>query len=611
MASMFIKQAPIEEKDRLAGLLNQEILSQVKKPGRYTDQELNAVHKDWAAASIKIALGYPDAYEIGMANLGLQIFYDIFNAQTDALAERFYAPWPDLAEKLRQHGLALFSLESWTPLKYFDLVCFTLPSELNFTNILEILDLSGIPIEAADRTLDHPIILGGGSVTANPEPIADFFDALVIGEGEEIILEILAALKKFKEKIGDPADLPRDKAASQKSRREFLKTLAQIPGVYVPAFYQVKYRADGLIEKIEVSAGVPARVIKRYIQDLDRVPLTVKPLVPYLEVIHQRVCLEIMRGCPHQCRFCQARVFSHPVRSRSLPPLYEAADACLKNTGYDEISLLSLSSTDHPKIETLIQILAQRYSAKRVSLALPSSRADSFSVALATSTQQVRQTGITLAPEVGSQRLRDIIGKDIKQEEIFEAVKTALAKGVGSLKLYFMVGLPGEIGTDLDALVEMVLDIHHLGGVSRGKRFGLTVNLSPFVPKPQTAFQWVEQQEPGLIQNKLTHLKKNLKRRGLNLRWGDPLLSHLEGILTRGDRRLGRVIKKAWQKGAKFEAWVEYFKWDIWQAALKEENLDIKFYTRQRGLDEILPWDHIDLGQSRDYLVKEYQKALA
>lgn len=583
-----------EARERLAKLLNEEILPQVLKPGRYTDRELNAVHKDWDQVRVRVALGYPDAYEIGMANLGIQIFYDILNGRDDVLAERFYAPWPDLAEKLRAHQLPLFSLESWTPLDRFDLICLTLPSELNFTNVIEVLDLAGIPLESGQRTAEHPIVLGGGPVTANPEPIAELFDALVIGEGEEALPEIVDKIRESKG--GD--------------RQKLLRELAQIPGVYVPSLYQAEYGPDGRLTAIKAQGGAPSRVVKRFIKDLDKAPLPVKPIVPFLEVIHQRVGLEIMRGCPHQCRFCQAKTFYHPLRFRSLETLCQAAEDSLKNTGYDEISLLSLSSTNHPQIEELTQTLARRYAAKRVSIALPSSRADSFSVALAVSTQQVRPTGITLAPEVGSQRLRDIIGKKISQDEVREAARTAFLKGVSSLKLYFMIGLPGETAADLDALVDLVLEIYRIGEEARGRRFNLTVNLSPFVPKPGTPFQWAAQEPAEVLEAKLAGLKKRLKRRGVTLRWGEAGMSLLEGILARGDRRLARVIIRAWRSGAKFDAWLEFFKWPLWQEALAAEKLDPAFYTRARELDEILPWDHLDLGLSKEHLAKEYDRAL-
>ena len=558
-----------------------QILPLVQKPARYIGNELHSSHKDWAKAAVKVCLTYPDTYEIGMSNLGLQILYHIINDQPDCLAERVFCPLPDMENQLQTsppkadpppaENLKLQSLESFKPINEFDIIGFSLGHELTYTNIVTILKLAGLPLYSKDRGEKDPLILGGGPCAFNPEPVADFFDLFVLGEAEEVIIEIVKILRTT---IHEP-------------RSTKLPALAKIPGVYVP--------------------GISGKVTKRYIKDLDTAPFPTKPIVPFVEAIHDRAALEIMRGCKWGCKFCQAGWTYLPVRERSEELLLKSADELIKNTGYEELSLLSLSSSDYSHIETLARTLAKKYEAKGINIALPSLRTNSFSVKLAREIARVRVGSLTLAPEAGTQRLRDVIGKNMTEPQIMEGVKAAFDEGIDALKLYFMLGLPTETEEDLFGIVDLANRIHQLGR-SYSKRVRITVNLSTFIPKPHTPFQWEQQIgiEETLAKQRL--IKKNLTARGIELRWHQAEASFLEGVFSRGDRRLTAVIERAWELGARLDAWSEHFKFPLWQQAFADCGLDPNTYLAAKPKDQPLPWDFIETGVSKEALLRAKNK---
>jgi radical SAM family uncharacterized protein len=565
------------------------ILHQVIKPARYTGSEWNAVIKDWDKTKLKFALGYPDLYEIGMSNMALPILYEMLNRQEDVLAERVYAPWIDMAAAMRAAGIPLLSLESKHPLKDFDIVGFSLDYELTYTNVLNILDLGQIPVLASERNDSHPLVIAGGSSVLNPEPMSDFIDLFVIGEGEEIVLELLDSLRGW----------PKNKT----SRKELLKQVASIPGVYVPSFYQVEYEANGVIKSITPTVAEAKPVIQRRIVD-KLPPPVIRPVVPYIEVVHDRGAVEIQRGCTRGCRFCQAGIIYRPLRLRPQEEIIGAVGEIMANCGYNDISLVSLSTSDYPKIEELVASLVRNY--PDLNLSLPSLRIDSFSVKLMDSLPR-RRGGLTFAPEAGSERLRRIINKGAAEDEIIETAAAALAHGWKSLKLYFMLGLPTETNEDVEGIVQLVAKIRSLGkGMPR-----VRVSLSTFIPKPHTPFQWVAQEGEDELNAKHEVLKRGLRRKGSQLSWQEPKESQLEAVLSRGDRRLGQVIYRAWKLGATFDAWDECFDYQKWRRAFEESGLEADFYARrERPLDELLPWAHIDVGVSPEFLKGEYQRAM-
>jgi radical SAM family uncharacterized protein len=570
------------------------LLYQVTRPGRYTGGEWNAVAKDWEKTGLKFALGYPDLYEIGMSNMALPILYEILNSQPDVLAERFFAPWVDMEAALRAAGLPLLSLESKKPLKEFDVIGFSLDYELTYTNVLNILDLGQIPVLAAERDDSHPLVIAGGSCCLNPEPMSDFIDFFVIGEGEEVLPELVACLREWKQ----------DKAG----KKELLAEVAQIPGVYVPRFYEAEYEADGLIKSLTPTERPAKAVIERRIVAQLPPPVT-KPVVPYIEVVHDRGAVEIQRGCTRGCRFCQAGTIYRPPRQRPPAEVVQAVGEIIANCGYNEVSLVSLSSSDYPGIEELVAQLAHSY--KDLALSLPSLRIDSFSLKLMESLPSRRKTGLTFAPEAGSVRLRRIINKDITDEQILETAAAASARGWRSLKLYFMLGLPTETTEDIEAMIELVARIRAAGRGAKGGMPQVRISLSTFIPKPHTPFQWVAQAGAEQLNAKHERLKAGLRRKGSHLSWADPRISLLEAVLSRGDRRLGRVIYDAWQLGASFDAWDERFNYPTWQDAFNKNGLEPGFYAhRERSLDELLPWAHIDAGVSTDFLKREYRRSL-
>ncbi len=570
------------------------ILYQVTKPARYTGGEWNSIVKDWDKANIKIVLSYPDLYELGMSNMALPILYELFNSQPDVLAERVFTPWVDMEAVLRARGIPLASLENKRPLKDFDIIGFSLGYELTYTNVLNMLHLAQIPVLAMERDDSYPIVIAGGTCALNPEPMTDFIDFFIIGDGEEVSLELLDCFRDWK-----------GKAAPKK---QLLKQVATIPGIYVPSLYRVDYHADGLFKSITPILPSAKPSIKRRIVSKLPPPVT-KPIVPYIEVVHDRGAVEIQRGCSRGCRFCQAGMLYRPVRERPQEEILQAVGEIIANCGYNEVSLVSLCTNDYPDIDKLVANLIHHY--KDLTLSLPSLRTDSSSVRLVDSLPSRRKTGLTFAPEAGSERLRRTINKYVPEDEILETAAAAFNKGWSSLKLYFMLGLPTETMDDVREIGQLVDKIGSLGRKAKGKRPQIRVSVSTFVPKPHTPFQWVAQASQTELEAKHELLKLGLRRTGSRLSWTDPKVSQLEAVLSRGDRRLGKVIYRAWQLGSTFDAWDEHFNYENWLRAFDEARLEPSFYAqRERPLDELLPWAHIDAGVTTAFLKQEYQRIL-
>jgi radical SAM family uncharacterized protein len=572
------------------------LLSRVTKPARYTDGEWNAVHKDAAGVRARFALVYPDVYDVGMSHLGLQILYHILNARDDFLAERAFSLWPDMEQELRSANLPPTSLESRTPLRDFDAIGITLPYELTFTNILNLLDLAGIPVRSAERGPDDPLIIGGGPAAVNPEPIADFFDAILIGEGEEAILEIA-------------------EAAALKDREAALARLAEIPGVYVPSAYAAAFEGPGPCGRVTPVNGAPAIVTRRIVEDLDAAPFPTRQIVPFVETVHSRATLEIMRGCARGCRYCQAGAVYRPRRQRSIETLLQQAEEAVAATGYDEISLLAFTSVDYAGIQDLVSALVARFGDRGIGIALPSLRADAFSVGLANSIRQVRKTGLTFAPEAGSARLRRVVGKQMGEDDLFAAAEAAFSSGWTRLKLYFMVGLPTETDDDVAAIGDLV---HRLERFARGmlgparNRLQISVSAATFVPKPHTPLQWAAQETRENLARKHARLQESLRSRHVKLSWTDPGASALEAAIARGDRRVGRAIEAAWRAGARFDSWSEHFDFTRWQAAFAAAGLAIEDYANSAlDYETPLPWDHLSCGPDKGALRAEAEKAFA
>jgi radical SAM family uncharacterized protein len=576
-----------------------KLLHKVSKPTRYIGNEYNSIHKDKSVIKVHVALAFPDIYEIGMSHLGIKILYHLLNEQDDIYAERVFAPWIDFEKLLRDNKIPLFSLESKTTLKNFDFLGFSLQYEMSYTNILNMLDLSGIPLFSKQRTDKHPFIIAGGPCAYNPEPLAEFIDFFVIGEAEESLLEILEAYKKFKES-GAP-------------RQYFLEKVSEIRGVYVPSFYDVNYNEDGTVKNIyPLKRGVPSRIKKRIIKNMDEVYYPTKFIVPYMNIVHDRAVLEIFRGCSRGCRFCQAGMVYRPVREKSADKLEKLAGDIIDCTGYEEISLSSLSTSDYSSLKQLAEKLTQRFRRSRVGLSLPSLRIDAFSLQLAQKVQEIKKTGLTFAPEAGTQRLRDVVNKCVTERDLLNSVRDAFVCGWTSVKLYFMIGLPTETEEDIEGIAKLAHSVVNVYRDVHGNAKGLKLNVSTstFVPKPFTPFQWEKQLELSKIEERQKKLKRLLRGRNINYSWHDAELSFLEAIFSRGDRKLSKVLYTAHKNGCKFDGWDEMFSYERWMDAFDTEGLDPRFYAnRQRRQEEFFPWDIIDPGIDKHFLLKELENA--
>lgn len=579
--------------------ISDDILCKVEKPARYVGGEINQVNKDPKEVDIRFAFCFPDVYEVGMSHLGTRILYHTINARKDTYCERAFAPWPDMEALMRENDIPLYALETKDSLNQFDMIGFTLQYEMSYTNILNMLNMSGITIRASERGEDEPIIMAGGPCAYNPETLSGVVDFFELGEGEEMMNDVLDLYKQYK----------------GKSKKEFLRAVAKIEGVYVPSLYDVTYNEDGTIKAFTPKYDdVPAKVKKRIINNFDKVDFPVDMLVPYTEIVHDRIVLEVFRGCTNGCRFCQAGMIYRPVREKSTETLLEQARELLKATGYKDISLSSLSTCDYSNITVLLNKLMEEHSANNVAVALPSIRVDAFSVDLIKEIQKVRKTGLTFAPEAGSQRMRDVINKGLTEERILEAAKNAFEAGWSTLKLYFMIGLPYETIDDVRGIGELSEKIteqyYNVPRNVRNKGLRVTVSTSIFVPKPFTPFQWVAMERIDNVTDKISAVRSAIKSKSTNYNYHEQQTSYLESVFARGDRRVCEVLIKAYENGAKFDGWSEYFKFDVWKKALEEAGVDGDFYAyRNRSYDEILPWDFIDIGVNREYLQNENEKA--
>ena len=573
------------------------ILPTVRKPARYTGGEWNSVVKDWTTCRVRWALAFPDVYEIGMSNFGLAILYDLLNRQPDVLAERVFAPWTDMEQAIRAAKLPLFSLENRHPLSEFDVVGFTLPYEQLYTNLLNMLDMSGLPVLAAEREERHPLVIAGGGAVTNPEPMADFVDAFALGDGEELALDITDALRQSKER--------------GETREAQLRRLAQIPGVYVPCFYRVEYLQDGTIAEVQPTAPEARLPVRKRIVSTLPPPLT-RTIVPYLDTVHNRAVVEIQRGCTRGCRFCHAGMVYRPVRERPVEEIVDAVEAIVANTGFDEVALLSLSSSDYSQIETLVSELVARHGDRHLSISLPSLRIESVSVELMEQLREAgRRTSFTFAPEAATERLRGVINKPIADQDLLDVVEEVYSRGWKTIKLYFMIGHPTQTLDDVAAIVDLAMQVRNVGRRVLGRKAQVNVSVSTLVPKPHTPFQWVPLADEDEIRAQQQYLKENLRGPGLKLNWNRYQETLLEAILSRGDRRLGAAIHRAWQLGARFDGWGDQFKVEAWRQAFEETGLEIGFYTRRaRAEDEVFPWDHIDAGVSKRYLLQDYQASI-
>ncbi|MHB1127511.1 MAG: TIGR03960 family B12-binding radical SAM protein [Bacillota bacterium] len=585
-------------------LIEEKILPRVQKPARYLGSEWNIIQKPWEQVPVRMVFAFPDVYEIGMSHLGLRILYGLVNEDANFLMERVFAPWVDMESKLREHHIPLFSLESYRPLREFDVIGFTLQYEMSYTNILNMLDLSGIPLKSKDRDASHPLVIAGGPCALNPEPLAEFIDCFLLGDSEELLPEVLRLIHRCKDKD------------ERVDRLRFLEEAAGINGVYVPAFYDVTYNPDGSISDVSPNRpGVPSIVMRRIVESLDLSYFPTKPIVPFMDIVHDRIMLEVLRGCTRGCRFCQAGMVYRPVRERTPETLLKQAEELISNTGYDEISLTSLSTADYTCVEPLIKKLNTDFKGRGVGLSLPSLRVDAFSVNLAQEIQQVRKSTLTFAPEAGTQRLRDVINKGVNESNLTDTVRGAFEAGWTAVKLYFMIGLPTEEDIDLDGIADLARLVLRQGdevrkGVSPKTR--VTVSLSSFVPKAHTPFQWEPQDTIKVLREKQAYMRRKLRDGRISFHWHEPELSFLEAVFARGGRRLSAVLEEAWRKGCKFDSWSEHFQYNTWMEAFAVIGVDPEFYAyRKMEYTEVLPWDHLDAGVTKSFLIREHQKALA
>lgn len=586
--------------------LSDEILMKIEKPARYIGGEFNAIVKDHNEVDTTFAFVFPDVYEVGMSHLGIQILYDLLNRRDDVCCERVYSPWIDLDKIMREQNIPLFSLETQTPVKNFDFLAITLQYEMCYTNILQVLDLSGIPLLSKDRTEDDPIVIGGGPCTYNPEPIADFFDIFYIGEGETEYYHLIDLYQENKKNGG--------------TKKEFLEMVAEIPCMYVPAFYDIKYNEDGTIKEMKPNNSHAKKTVRKSIVlDFDNVPYPDKPLVPFIKVVQDRCVLEIQRGCIRECRFCQAGSVYKPLREKSLETLKKLAIDMLKATGNEEISLSSLSTSDYSKIKELIDFLIEECKLRHINISLPSLRIDAFSLDVMSKVQDVKKSSITFAPEAGTQRMRNVINKGLTEEDIINGCTQAFSAGWNKVKLYFMLGQPTETNDDVDGIMDLcekIAEVYY-ETVPKEQRKGkcqITASSSFFVPKPFTPFQWAPMCEAHTFLDKAKRVNDKLKtllnRKSIRYNWHESDISVLEGLLARGDRRLSKLILSVYEKGGIYDAWSECFKKELWDEAIAENNIDVDFYvTRARNDDEIFPWDFIDTGVTKKFLLREWHNA--
>lgn len=587
--------------------LDDEILMKIEKPARYIGGEVNSVMKDPGKVDIRFAMCFPDVYEIGMSHLGIQILYDMFNRRDDVWCERVYSPWLDLDRVMREEHIPLFALESQDPVKDFDFLGITIQFEMCYTNILQILELSGIPLHASDRRREDPIVIGGGPCTYNPEPLADFFDIFYIGEGETVYNELLDAYKEWKK--------------SGESRIQFLRRAAGIEGLYVPMFYEAEYYPDGTLKSFyPKDSCAPAEVKKQVVTDVTEAPYPLSPVVPFIKATQDRVVLEIQRGCIRGCRFCQAGMIYRPTRERNVERLKEYARAMLQNTGHEEISLSSLSSSDYSELKELVLFLIDEFRDRGINISLPSLRIDAFSLDVMSRVQDIRKSSLTFAPEAGSQRMRNVINKGLTEQDILDGAGQAFEGGWTKVKLYFMLGLPTETEEDMKEIARLSDRVarryYEIPKEQRHGKCQITASSSFFVPKPFTPFQWASMctaeeymQKAAVVKNEF---QEQLNRKSLKYNWHDAQVTVLEGVMARGDRRISRVIEEAYRLGCLFDSWTESFHNDLWMQAFENTGTDIAFYNqRKRGKDELFPWDFIDIGVSRKFLYREWERAMA
>lgn len=568
----------------------ERMLPRVRKPGRYTGGEYNQVRKSWDEVDFRVALAFPDIYDIGMSNLGLMTLYDTINKHRNLLAERVFCPWVDMEERMRDASMPLYSLESHHPIGDFDVLGISLPYEQLFTNALNLMDLAGMPVRSVDRDASYPLVVAGGHACYNPEPMAPFIDVFVIGEGEEAILRIIGALR----------------ATRHLDRESQLRRIAQLEGCYVSRFYDVEYHMDGTIKRTyPVVEEAPEKVLKTIVPVLP--PPVTDFVIPYVETVHNRAPIEIMRGCTRGCRFCHAGMVTRPVRERPVEEVLEAMDVILRKTGYEEIALLSLSSSDYTYVLELTERIQERFGHLGLNISLPSLRTETVSTQLMDNLGDNRRGGFTLAPEAATEKMRNIINKYVSDEELLETAREIYRRDWRTIKLYFMIGHPQETLEDVQAIVDLSKAVLEEGRKFHGKKAGVNVGVSTFIPKPHTPFQWEPMDTMESIEAKIDLLQKEMRMHGLRLRWNEPLESFYEGFLTRGDRRVAEVVERAWRKGARFDAWYEHFDMDQWREAFAEEGLDMEFYShRRRPIDEVFPWEHIDVAVTRRFLTQDY-----